>query len=757
MNKILLFICGLFIFPASDVFAQSGYIWPLKLNPELTSKFCDYRAGHFHSGLDIRTQGKIGFRVYAIADGHIYRVVASFRGYGRAVYLKLNDGKIVVYGHLSGFTEKIEERIFAAQMKNRKYYQDIYFSSSEFPVKKGAIIGYSGESGAGAPHLHFELRSPGNNPINPLLSGFKIADKGKPEFHNLAIKYFQEGYLPNGSLENYDRIETIPVKGSATSGFYVADTIICDHQMALSVSGGDRITGAGFLYGFYGLRFWLNDSLIFEMNSDSLSFSSTGQLNYVRDFDLIKLFEKKHKTDNDDNIFYRLYVPPQTRQFFWPANRENAGIVNPSGKAGLREARILALDETGNEITLRFYIREPELAFIRPEEESCFRKNDRIYFVVNTPIRPSAIILENRNSAMQEFKPIRMAMVSKAAVRDEESFCIDTIKAAIPPAETEFRLRYIDSEGRTSPWKYFKESLNSDEFIVNGSPDLLRIEYHSNFIKSIPNVHIRANDVEFSQLMTICGPDIYETIIRNRNITGHLWVGFEDGHNIIFDTSFVLYAAIPGEAGEVISPDSVLNIYLDKSSAYCQSYIFVSQPIRESTPLGPAIIYNIEPENMLFDTPVEFSFDTHRLALAGKKAGVYGASGIGKGWSFISKINGAKLEANGIGLGKVAILEDTEPPQIISISPQGTIQSATPLISCAITDNLSGLELNDGLSMKIDDQWVPAEFDIDSGKFAYKIKNPLKLGKHKLEITVSDNQGNSAARQTHFTVNGKKR
>lgn len=758
MKNAFIFLLYLFGHLAVNVQAEPSYIWPMKLTPELTSKFCDYRSGHFHAGLDIRTQGRTGFRVYAIDDGYIYRAAASFRGYGRAIYLKLHDGRIAVYGHLSGFPKPVEGRIFTEQMKSDRYFQDIYFTPGEYPVKKGDVVGLSGESGPGAPHLHFELRSPDNNPINPLLAGLDVKDRGKPEFHDLAIKYFGQHYLPEGSFENYDQVEVIPVNSSMSREHSVVDTIILDRPITLAVSGGDRINGAGYLYGFYGLKLLVDDSLIFEMRSDSLSFSTTGQLNHIRDFDMIELFGARRKTDNDTHIFYRLYVPPFSRQYFWPGYAENGGVIEPSGKIGeVRRATIVAFDEAGNEAELRFCLREPELNSPAAEKIQCFRENDNLYFIFETPTRPRMKYLEYRNSPIEEFKPLTSTMTSTPGPPAAKESYIDTVKAVIPKGDRVYRIRYLDDNGRTSPWLYFREDATASNFWIEGSPDLLRIEYRFESGQYRPRVHIRNDSLEYSAIMRAVGPGLFQSEFRDRNLAGPLWVEIESGNSIVFDTTLVLYAVTPGYISEVISPDSTLRIQFDQSSAYNQAYIFPLGARRESTALGPAIIYDIRPASMLFDSPVKFIFDTHRLGITGSKAGVYGMSSNGGKWNFISRIESTKLEAKGIGLGRVAILEDGEPPVIKSVSPKGIISSAAPFLSCVIEDNLSGLPLDGGLSMKIDGQWIPAEYDIDTGRFAYKIKNSLKPGKHTLELKASDNQGNSVAKQSFFSVTGKKK
>jgi murein DD-endopeptidase MepM/ murein hydrolase activator NlpD len=102
-------------------FAQNGYVWPIKLAPDLSSRFCDHRAGHFHAGLDFRTNGKSGYKIYAIEDGYVFRVSIAHNGYGKALYLKLNDGMIAVYGHLSSLGEDLDEYVRKEQMKTRAY------------------------------------------------------------------------------------------------------------------------------------------------------------------------------------------------------------------------------------------------------------------------------------------------------------------------------------------------------------------------------------------------------------------------------------------------------------------------------------------------------------------------------------------------------------------------------------------------------------------------------------------------------------
>ncbi|UCE08247.1 MAG: M23 family peptidase, partial [bacterium] len=96
----LLAIVYLIHFFSSIGFAQD-YLWPTDASQYLTSSFAEYRPGHFHAGIDIKTWGRIGHKVFAIRDGYIMRIGVSPFGYGKVLYQKLDTGVIAVYAHLS--------------------------------------------------------------------------------------------------------------------------------------------------------------------------------------------------------------------------------------------------------------------------------------------------------------------------------------------------------------------------------------------------------------------------------------------------------------------------------------------------------------------------------------------------------------------------------------------------------------------------------------------------------------------------------
>lgn len=60
---------------------------PLDIPLILSGNFAELRTDHFHSGIDIKTQGVTGKEVHAIEDGYVSRIKIQTNGYGRSLYI----------------------------------------------------------------------------------------------------------------------------------------------------------------------------------------------------------------------------------------------------------------------------------------------------------------------------------------------------------------------------------------------------------------------------------------------------------------------------------------------------------------------------------------------------------------------------------------------------------------------------------------------------------------------------------------------
>ena len=131
----------------------------MHINLVLSGTFAELRSNHFHSGLDIKTQHREGLNIYAAAKGYVSRIKISHFGYGKALYLKHPNGYQTVYAHLKKYSDTIQKFVKNAQYKKESYEIEIFPEANQLKVKKGDLIGYTGNSGSSdGPHLHFEIR-----------------------------------------------------------------------------------------------------------------------------------------------------------------------------------------------------------------------------------------------------------------------------------------------------------------------------------------------------------------------------------------------------------------------------------------------------------------------------------------------------------------------------------------------------------------------------------------------------------------------
>ncbi|HEY6867476.1 MAG TPA: hypothetical protein VI792_09470 [Candidatus Eisenbacteria bacterium] len=160
---------------------------PLSPPLRITGSFGELRGGHFHGGIDLSTGGVTGKPVYAALTGAIERIRTSGVGYGRSLYLRARDGRLLVMGHLDQFARPIAKYVAAIQDSTGRYEQDLWPEPAQFPVTAGQVVAWSGRSGTLPPHLHFEVRR-GDVAYNPLRAGITLADSIAPAIERLTLE-----------------------------------------------------------------------------------------------------------------------------------------------------------------------------------------------------------------------------------------------------------------------------------------------------------------------------------------------------------------------------------------------------------------------------------------------------------------------------------------------------------------------------------------------------------------------------------------
>ena len=138
MKKIL--VLSILLFSITQSVKAQDYINPLDFRLQLSGTFGELRSNHFHAGIDLKTKGVEGQKVYAIADGYVSRIKSSSYGYGKAVYITHYDGKTSVYAHLQKFSIKIDTIIKKQQYKREKFDINVFLKKDSIKVKQGEII-----------------------------------------------------------------------------------------------------------------------------------------------------------------------------------------------------------------------------------------------------------------------------------------------------------------------------------------------------------------------------------------------------------------------------------------------------------------------------------------------------------------------------------------------------------------------------------------------------------------------------------------
>jgi hypothetical protein len=204
---LLLACCALLLAAAGTAKGKnpSPLLWPLPIHEGCPSIFGESRSNHFHGGIDLRTHREEGWPVLAPADGTVERIRREPSGYGRVLYLKLDDGRTVVFGHLcryEGGSLGLEERLRKECIKEGTSFPgDIPFSPP-IRVKAGQRVAYSGQLGIGSPHLHMEVRD-GEDQLDPFVEGLPVPqDLGAPRVLGLsfvprdALSLVEGSFLP---------------------------------------------------------------------------------------------------------------------------------------------------------------------------------------------------------------------------------------------------------------------------------------------------------------------------------------------------------------------------------------------------------------------------------------------------------------------------------------------------------------------------------------------------------------------------------
>ena len=379
---------------------------PLNIPIILSGTFGELRSNHFHSGIDIKTQGKEGLNVYAAAEGYVSRIKVSQYGFGKAIYITHPNGFTTVYAHLSKYADKIEKYVKSIQYKKESYQTgNIYLKKDKFPVTKGEIIAFSGDTGgSGGPHLHYEFRNTKTeNIINPMFFGLIPEDTKSPTFQSL-IAYPLNS---DARINQQKNKTTIPIKNIG-NGNYVADKISASGIIGFGVNVFDRLNKAPNKNGIYSLEMLVNGKRFYYHDVETFSFSESKFINLLIDYEYYKKYrsrvQKTHKVTKNKLSIYESLI-----------NNGKLTIKN-----GLNySVKIIAKDFKGNTSSIKIPIvgKESNVLFSQPKDTTAYKivaknfnkfkiENVTVAFPKNTFYNDLYLDFEVKNGVAKIHKPI---------------------------------------------------------------------------------------------------------------------------------------------------------------------------------------------------------------------------------------------------------------------------------------------------------------------------------------------------------------
>ena len=333
----LLFI--IFIFFSFPVNAQElnfltvdeEYIWPTNSSRQISSTFGETRSAHLHAGLDIRSFGREGFEVYATRDGIVHRIGMGPHGYGNVIYLKHSDGSFSVYAHLNRFEAKLQAFADSIRMETLSFDLDRIVEQRKIEYKKGDVIAYTGSTGIGPPHLHFELRTPEFKPFNPLLTNLTVRDTMAPVFQQLALEFKDHETLHPAGFEIFS--------ATGTGNMYSFGDIDVSGPVGLSVNVSDKVNSTPNSYAVYSLMMIADGDTLFHSVADYFPYQYSSHMFLDRSYPILAQTRRG---------FQRLFIVNGNNLPFYQKVK-NRGILWLD--TGSHDVQIIAKDIYGNTST----------------------------------------------------------------------------------------------------------------------------------------------------------------------------------------------------------------------------------------------------------------------------------------------------------------------------------------------------------------------------------------------------------------------
>ena len=285
---------------------------PIDAPFDLSGTFGEFRS-RFHTGIDFKSRGVQGQKIFSIEDGFVSRIEVNNYGYGKVIYIDHPNGYTSVYAHLRNFSPELNKYIKSELYKSKTNSIKKFPKKNELTIRKGSVIGYSGNTGRSfGPHLHFEIRETENqNALNPLMFNYKYIDKERPIIRGL--------YIIN---EDKSLVRKLPVRkkiSKLNDSTYISDLIEYNGKIGIGLDIYDiQYKNLYNQNGIYKVELFIDSILSYSYKMDKIKFSENHYKKIM--YDYLSLVEKNKKV-------LKIYTPRNSNLSFLKNNSFN-GIIN---------------------------------------------------------------------------------------------------------------------------------------------------------------------------------------------------------------------------------------------------------------------------------------------------------------------------------------------------------------------------------------------------------------------------------------------
>jgi len=313
---------------------------PIDAPFDLSGTFGEFRS-RFHTGIDFKSRGVQGQKIFSIEDGYVSRIEVNNYGYGKVIYIDHLNGFTSVYAHLKNFSPELDEYVKSELYKSKRNSIKKFPKKNQLRINKGEVIGYSGNTGRSfGPHLHFEIRdTKSQDAINPLMFNYTYKDDERPIIRGL--------YIIN---ENNSLVRNSPIRKKLkkiNDSTYTVDDFEYNGKIGIGLDIYDiQYKNLYNQNGVYKVELFIDSTLKYSYKMDKIKFSENHYKKIM--YDYLSLAQKNKKV-------LKIYTPRNSDLSFLKNNKFN-GIIN-SDSIRNNSLLVRVSDWNGNSSSIKFNIK----------------------------------------------------------------------------------------------------------------------------------------------------------------------------------------------------------------------------------------------------------------------------------------------------------------------------------------------------------------------------------------------------------------